>query len=195
VTSKQTPLVIVLLLVTHHLSLITCHSSLLYWRQTSGALRHTERLVTVASFRTWRGSRASVAQSPKPDIRICRGGELRAHEAQYNFKIVPCSALVSRLLVPCYAKTDGVSRNTCQIRLQFREHKPRLCHLLCERALPSRRAADMFSQSAKGRAFALSDAKTARFAPESREGSLDSSGSTGRRIGTTKITYLGRENP
>ena len=36
--------------------------------QTSGDLRHTERLVTVASFRTWRGSRTSVAQSPKSDI-------------------------------------------------------------------------------------------------------------------------------
>jgi len=35
--------------------------------QTSGDLRHTERLVTVASFRTWRGSRTSVAQSPKSD--------------------------------------------------------------------------------------------------------------------------------
>jgi len=36
--------------------------------QTSGDLRHTERLVTVASFRTWRGSRTSVAQSPKSDM-------------------------------------------------------------------------------------------------------------------------------
>ena len=37
------------------------------WARLRVDLRHTERLATVASFRTWRGSRASVAQSPKSD--------------------------------------------------------------------------------------------------------------------------------
>ena len=37
---------------------------------TPGDPRHTNRTTTVASFRTWRGLRPSVARSPEPITRI-----------------------------------------------------------------------------------------------------------------------------
>src|SRR6266568_2714813 len=51
---------------------------------------HTERLATVASFRTWRGSRASVAESPKSDMApsVSRGNRMGPHS--------PTVSMVSR---------------------------------------------------------------------------------------------------
>src|SRR3970282_757022 len=45
--------------------------------KTSGPLRHTEGPATVASFRTWRVSRGSVAQSPKSRRRASRNSHVR----------------------------------------------------------------------------------------------------------------------
>ena len=38
--------------------------------QTPGNPRHTNRTATVASFRTWRGLRPSIARSPRPDKKL-----------------------------------------------------------------------------------------------------------------------------
>ncbi len=66
--------------------------------QTSGILRHTERLVTVASFRTWRGSRTSVAQNPKSDmLRLLKRASA----------LCKCSSMVARTAM----RVDRIERH------------------------------------------------------------------------------------
>src|SRR5438093_11837548 len=43
------------------------HCSIVIWVQARGILRHIGLPNTVASFRTWRGFRAPIAQPPWPD--------------------------------------------------------------------------------------------------------------------------------
>ena len=73
--------------------------------QTSGDLRHTERLATVASFRTWRGSRASVAQGPKSDIHCLGEGVLHPSYVSMTAPTpsmnIPAGAYRTVGVIPC----------------------------------------------------------------------------------------------
>ena len=91
------------------------------WARLRVDLRHTERLATVASFRTWRGSRASVAQSPKSDMFADhpsilamsnrQNGSTRTHASSTSFRSTPIRLLDLRVpIVYCQPVANIVER-------------------------------------------------------------------------------------